>query len=101
MLSRTVRKDNTIWYEGNRYTVPTGTYKPGLEVAIEVCDGKLLIYDVIDHNLIAEHSISLEKGRLFFNGLMPHFIGALYIKGEKGLKISYDWSEHNLLREIN
>ncbi len=24
-ITRTVRKDNTIWYEGNRYTVPLGT----------------------------------------------------------------------------
>lgn len=67
IISRAVRKDNTIWYEGNRYTVPIGTYKPGLEVTIETCQEKLLIYDIIDHKLIAEHHICLEKGKLIRN----------------------------------
>lgn len=32
IVSRNVRKDNTILYNSNRYTVPIGTYQPGLEL---------------------------------------------------------------------
>lgn len=60
----TVRKDNTISYQGNFYRVPYGTYNgKGPEVLLSVKDETLLLYD--QHNsLIAEHPISLDKGKI-------------------------------------
>ncbi|WP_217634752.1 IS3 family transposase [Paenibacillus naphthalenovorans] len=45
-ITRTVRKDNTIWYEGNRYSVPLGTYDgTAKEVGVQACETRLRIYD--------------------------------------------------------
>lgn len=64
-ITRTVRKDNTILYDSNRYSVPLGTYKPDKEVCIEVTDAnRLLIRDHSNGPIIAEHPISFEKGKL-------------------------------------
>ncbi|QNO13369.1 hypothetical protein HYG86_00570 [Alkalicella caledoniensis] len=65
-LTRTVRKDNTILYLSNRYTVPIGTYKPGAEVGISIDGDKLVITDK-KGNIIAKHSISTGKGELIRN----------------------------------
>src|SRR5690625_6774311 len=57
-ITRTVRKDNTIMYESNRYSVPLGTYEKNKEVLIEVKDENSLVIrketdgDIIDNNLI-------------------------------------------------
>lgn len=60
----TVRKDNTISYKGNFYRVPYGTYNgKGPEVLLRVEDGTLLLYNQ-QGNLLAEHPISLEKGKV-------------------------------------
>jgi transposase len=40
-ICRTVRKDNTILYDSNRYSVPLGTYNTQREVQIEARDGVL------------------------------------------------------------
>jgi transposase len=68
-ITRTVRKDNTIWYEGNRYSVPIGTYDgTDKEVGVRVRDdGKLLIYDLESGELLAEHERSMRKGQLIQN----------------------------------
>lgn len=65
-VRRTVRKDNTIVYGSNRYSVPIGTYTNQKEVEIEVGDGILKIYTVF-HELICEHQISVERGMLIKN----------------------------------
>jgi transposase len=67
IVTRTVHKDNKIFYDGNRYTVPLGTYSPGLEVAVEVEGDKLIIRDTIDNCVIAEHTLSKIKGELVQN----------------------------------
>ena len=69
ILTRSVHKDNTIWYNSNRYTVPIGTYNQSKEVEIKVNDEKgiLLIYNIDNSVLIAKHYISLEKGKLIQN----------------------------------
>jgi hypothetical protein len=67
ILTRTVHKDNKIFYDGNRYTVPLGTYSPGREVVIEIKGDKLIISDTIDHYVIAEHTLSKSKGELVKN----------------------------------
>ncbi|MZP31484.1 IS21 family transposase [Heliobacterium undosum] len=44
IVTRTVRKDNTIMVHSNRYSVPLGTYKAGVEVRIEIAEKTLNIY---------------------------------------------------------
>lgn len=67
-LTRQVRKDNTIWFEGNRYSVPLGTYNPEKSVGIQVTDEQeLLIYDLESKQEIARHPMSQRKGQLIQN----------------------------------
>lgn len=68
-ITRIVRKDNTVWFMGNRYSVPLGTYD-GTEKAVEVLEvpgNTLVINDPETKQELARHSISLEKGRLIKN----------------------------------
>jgi hypothetical protein len=67
IVTRDVHKNNTIFYEGNRYTLPLGTYLPGRQVSLEVNAGKLIITDAIDGYVIAEHTLSKNKGELVIN----------------------------------
>jgi transposase len=62
LVQHTVRKDNSIVYKGNAYTVPTGTYK-GREtyVWIEVKDSTLFIYNK-DKEIIAQPKVCYLKG---------------------------------------
>lgn len=63
----TVRKDNTISYKSNLYTLPQGTWKGnGTKVGIEQKHGKLAIYD-LEGTLICSHQISTGKGKTVFN----------------------------------
>lgn len=63
MVCRTVRKDNTIIYDSNRYSVPLGTYTTQPEVRIETLDGMLYIQTVFG-DPICEHRISSGRGLL-------------------------------------
>jgi transposase len=67
ILTRTVRKDNTILHRGNRYTVPYGTYKPDCELRLEEKAQTIKLFDQQTGALVAEHIISLEKGQLVRN----------------------------------
>jgi len=67
IVTRAVHKDNVIFYEGNRYTVPLGTYSPGREVVLELNGDKLIIRDAIDGDYIADHTVSKIKGELVSN----------------------------------
>lgn len=68
IISRKVTKDNTIRYNANRYTVPLGTYEPGKEVAIKTVDEKTIkIIDIETGEIIAEHDICHDKGKLIQN----------------------------------
>jgi transposase len=67
ILTAIVHKDNKIFYDGNRYTVPLGTYSPGREVALEVKGDTLIVRDLIDNYYITDHTISKEKGVLVKN----------------------------------
>jgi transposase len=67
ILTRTVRKDNTILHRGNRYTVPIGTYRPGYELKLEEAGHTIKFFDQQTEALVAEHIISLEKGQLIQN----------------------------------
>ncbi|KIQ93602.1 Transposase [Anoxybacillus thermarum] len=68
-ITRTVRKDNTILYQSNRYTVPCGTYAPfGKTVQIVIKEGKeLWIYDSETGKHLGKHHIAEGKGRLIQN----------------------------------
>lgn len=69
-ITRTVRKDNTIWYESNRYSVPLGTYDgTGKEVAVRVTkDNRLVIYEEDSGQILADHPLCLHsKGELIHN----------------------------------
>ena len=67
-ITRTVRKDNTIWFEGNRYSVPLGTYNgKDKVVGIELSDSHLRIYDPETGEWLADHERSHLKGQLIQN----------------------------------
>jgi transposase len=65
-ICRTVRKDNTILYDSNRYSVPLGTYGVQKEVLIEPKDGILRISTTFG-DFICEHMISSSRGMLIKN----------------------------------
>ncbi|QHT48590.1 IS21 family transposase [Bacillus sp. SB49] len=71
-ISRSVSKDNTIRYKSNRYSVPLGTYQTNVDnhVLIEVTGQEpatLVIRKEAESEIIAEHCVSLEKGKLIQN----------------------------------
>lgn len=66
-IFRNVRKDNTIIYDSNRYSVPFGTYSNHPEVRIKVENGNLIISDVFADFIMCEHPISADRGRLVKN----------------------------------
>ena len=64
-ITRNVRKDNTIVYQSNRYSVPLGTYKKDKAVFIEISDqNELIIREESNGAIIAKHTLSIEKGKL-------------------------------------
>ena len=67
IITRAIRKDNTVLYEGNRYTVPLGTFNKNKEVSIEIKENELHIYDLFGDVLIASHELCKEKGKLIRN----------------------------------
>ncbi len=67
IVTRSVRKDNTILYKSNRYSVPVGTYKPGLELLIKEEADILKLFDLKSDGLVAQHRVSRDKGLLVQN----------------------------------
>ena len=67
IITRKVHKDNTVFYEGNRYTVPIGTYAQDLEVSLIVENNRLIISSLFGDYIIAEHTLSKNKGELIIN----------------------------------
>ena len=65
-VCRTVRKDNTILYNSNRYSVPLGTYNSQPEVRLETKDDVLYIQTVFGE-AICEHRIATGRGLLIQN----------------------------------
>lgn len=60
---RTVRKDNTILYRSNRYSLPLGTYGKQKKVIIEPDNTKLNIFTVTGDKIIT-YPLCREKGKL-------------------------------------
>ncbi len=66
IVTLAVRKDNTVLYRGNRYSVPLGTYRPGRNLFFKEQDQLLLFRDE-DGGLVAEHQRCQGKGKLIKN----------------------------------
>ena len=61
---RKIRKDNTVMFDGNRYTVPIGSFGVHANVQLEIQGDELLIYAGFCDVLLARHKICFEKGKL-------------------------------------
>jgi len=62
-----VRKNNTIAYKSNFYTLPKGTYQQqGTQVIIKVKEPILEVY-TLEQKLICSHQISSERGKIISN----------------------------------
>lgn len=68
METRTVRKDNTVMFLGNYYSVPCGTYcGPGSELYVEARDGIVHLYSKETGKIVCQHPECQEKGRTISN----------------------------------
>ena len=67
IITRNVNKDNTIRYASNRYSVPLGTYTKYPEVKLVPIGQIIKILAPHTGEILAEHRISLEKGKLIKN----------------------------------
>ena len=103
LLEYHVRKDNTINYHANYYTVPTGTYQ-GRDtcVYIEVIDDKLNIYSKDTGKTIATHTLCSHKGNLIRNASHQRSRGVPYSEIEDPIKEFFDDSPtiNHYLREL-
>jgi len=66
-VTRIVHKNNTIFYQGNRYSLPLGTYMPGMMVSLVLAEERLIIKDEFGDRILAEHQLSTGKGELVSN----------------------------------
>lgn len=65
--SHPVRKDNTVLFRSNFYSVPLGTYQGrGTNILLEEKDSKLFFY-THDNQLLATHDTSLDTGKIIKN----------------------------------
>lgn len=64
----TVRKDNSISYKGNLYSLPLGSYKGRSSyVALRVDNDALIILDENGQQELCRHKLALEKGQKVLN----------------------------------
>lgn len=64
-ITRVVRKDNTILYKANRYSLPLGTYSEFSKVVrLVIYEGTLSIIEPETGEVIGVHEISTQKGVL-------------------------------------
>lgn len=66
-ITRSIRKDNTIRYLSNRYSLPLGSFNKYQEVYLSIIDNEKLIICSPDGETLAKHQISVEKGKLIQN----------------------------------
>ena len=68
-ITALIRKDNTVRYKSNRYTLPQGTYDGTEKYVSFECtsEGILIIYHEDTGLEITRHEISYEKGKLVKN----------------------------------
>lgn len=64
----TVRKDNTISYQGNFYSLPLGTYEgKGTQVALHIHEGYLIISEAASNQELTRHRLAVGKGQKVIN----------------------------------
>src|SRR5699024_9052928 len=65
-ITRKIHKDNVISYEGNRYSVPLGTFQSSAEniAYLSISEQSVSISIRPSDNPIAVHEISKEKGKV-------------------------------------
>lgn len=64
----TVRKDNTISYKGNFYSLPLGTYQgKGTKVALRIEQGLLILSEADTDKQIANHKLATGSGQKIIN----------------------------------
>src|SRR5699024_8755915 len=65
-ITRTIHKDNVIRFEGNRYSVPLGTFQSGAKniAYVSVTGRSLNIFLHLNDSPIAVHKLSEEKGKV-------------------------------------
>jgi transposase len=67
-LSYTVRKDNSISYKGNLYSLPLGTYKGrGTVVSVITDQDILIVHDQARQTEVCRHKIATGKGQKIVN----------------------------------
>jgi transposase len=68
-ITRRVRKDNTIVFQGNRYSLPLGTYAgPDTSVGLQITsDQQLIAFDSTTGVELARHPLHAGKGKLIKN----------------------------------
>lgn len=68
-ITRTIHKDNVIRFDGNRYSVPLGTFQSGAEnIAYVSVSGETLSISLHSNgSAIAVHNLSKEKGKVITN----------------------------------
>ena len=65
MTTHTIRKDNTILYRSNFYSLPLGSYKgPNSVVYSSINNTELILYNKDTGKVITKHTISTDKGKL-------------------------------------
>jgi len=63
----TIRKDNTISWKSNFYSVPAGTYKDRFSKLNVYCEGEFIILSDLQNKEICRHKISIAKGQKIKN----------------------------------
>jgi len=67
-ITRSVRKDNTVWFKSNRYSVPLGTFNHIKEIIVKTTDNNYLtVIHPETGEILAKHPISAGKGQLIQN----------------------------------
>lgn len=66
-LTHTVRKDNTISWKGNYYSLPAGTYKGRGSVVVVNTDNVYLILCDLEGTEVCRHLIAIGKGQTIKN----------------------------------
>ncbi len=67
LKSYKVRKDNTVLYRGNFYTLPLGTYTNRQSAVLLKADSKEMTVYACTKEFICTHSLSFEKGKTVRN----------------------------------
>lgn len=99
-IYRTVRKDNTILYGSNRYTLPYGTYSKHKEVRVSPQNGILIITDIFGDYVIWEHPISAGRGQLIKNTNHSRDRAGTIDALENSLNEALDHCVEDFLKEI-